>query len=36
VPAGNVVVRLSASGERRSCSKASVCGSREAFDGRTS
>src|ERR1700712_1563437 len=36
VPAGNVVVRLSASGERRTCSKASVCGSREAFDGRPS
>ncbi len=35
VPAGNVVVRLSASGERRSCSKASVCGSREAYDGRS-
>ena len=34
VPAGNVVVRLTASGERRTCSKASVCGSREAFDGR--
>jgi cell fate regulator YaaT (PSP1 superfamily) len=35
VPAGNVVVRLSASGERRSCSKASVCGSRADFDGRS-
>jgi cell fate regulator YaaT (PSP1 superfamily) len=35
VPAGNVVVRLSASGERRSCSKASVCGSRADYDGRS-
>jgi cell fate regulator YaaT (PSP1 superfamily) len=34
VPAGNLVVRLSASGERRACSKASVCGSRAAFDER--
>src|SRR3954454_7792143 len=36
VPAGNVVVRLSASGERRTCSKASVCGSRTDYEGRTS
>jgi cell fate regulator YaaT (PSP1 superfamily) len=35
VPAGNVVVRLSASGERRTCSKASVCGSRTEYDGRS-
>jgi cell fate regulator YaaT (PSP1 superfamily) len=34
VPAETVVVRLSDSGRRTACSKASVCGSRQAFDGR--
>ena len=33
VPADSVVVRLSASGATMSCSKASVCGSRQAYEG---
>lgn len=34
VPADSVVVRMSASGATSSCSRASVCGSRQAYDGR--
>lgn len=35
VPADSVVVRLKASGAAVSCSKASVCGSRQSFEGRS-
>jgi cell fate regulator YaaT (PSP1 superfamily) len=33
VPSDSVVVRLSASGHTCKCTKASVCGSRQAYDG---
>jgi cell fate regulator YaaT (PSP1 superfamily) len=33
VPADSVVVRLSADGRRTACSRASVCGSRKAYEG---
>ena len=36
VPAERVVVRLSASGQRCACSKASVCGPRQAYESRES
>jgi len=32
VPADSVVVRLSADGRRTACSRASVCGSRKAYE----
>jgi cell fate regulator YaaT (PSP1 superfamily) len=32
VPAGNVVVRVAATGRRCACSVASVCGSRQEYD----
>jgi hypothetical protein len=33
VPADRVVVKLTASGQTCACSRASVCGSRQAYDG---
>jgi hypothetical protein len=34
VPADSVVVRMNATGATRSCSKASVCGSRKAYESK--